>query len=226
LLSKTKLLSTPGTQYSYSNAGYVLAGTIAEKVTGESWEDLISEIIFKPLGMTSAGFGGVGTPGQVDQPWGHDDNGKPVSSNGPAMDNPPVMGPAGRVHCTLTDWAKFVADQMRGDTGSKPSLLPPVIYHELHQPHYDSQYTYGWFAVPMPPFGTTFNHSGSNTMNFCLVWMIPSRDLAVLVCTNQGGPKAEASCLQIGSTLLTQRAMQSFATHPPVPGLPPIPGLP
>ena len=30
---------------------------MAEKVTGKSWEDLMREKIFRPLGMTTAGFG-------------------------------------------------------------------------------------------------------------------------------------------------------------------------
>ena len=38
--------------------------------------------------------------------------------------------------------------------------------------------------------GTALTHAGSNTMNFCVVWMAPLKDFAVLVCTNQGGPAA------------------------------------
>src|SRR5215471_12983599 len=52
--------SPPGSKYQYSNVGYVLAGAIAEKVTGESWEDLIAKTVFEPLGMRSTGFGGLG----------------------------------------------------------------------------------------------------------------------------------------------------------------------
>jgi CubicO group peptidase (beta-lactamase class C family) len=58
LVGSMQPVSRPGSQYAYSNVGYVLAGAIAEKLTGEAWEDLIAKIIFRPLGMTSAGFGG------------------------------------------------------------------------------------------------------------------------------------------------------------------------
>ena len=82
--------------------------------------------LFKPLKMNSVGFGGTGTLGQIDQePWSHSSNGQPAPTNGRSVDNPPVMAPAGCVHCTIQDWAKFVADQFRGARG-EPALLKRV----------------------------------------------------------------------------------------------------
>jgi CubicO group peptidase (beta-lactamase class C family) len=43
----------PGTQWQYSNTGYVIAGMIVEKVTGHPLMDLLTERIFRPLGMKS-----------------------------------------------------------------------------------------------------------------------------------------------------------------------------
>lgn len=56
---------TVGT-YEYSNLGYMVAGAMAEKLTGKSWENLMRVKLFNPLGMTSAGFGAPGTPGKID----------------------------------------------------------------------------------------------------------------------------------------------------------------
>ncbi|MDL2410320.1 serine hydrolase domain-containing protein [Rhizobium calliandrae] len=50
-MSTTRLLFEPGTDCSYSNAAIVVAGHIAEKVTGRSWYDLVKSRIFKPLGL-------------------------------------------------------------------------------------------------------------------------------------------------------------------------------
>ena len=60
--------SSPGSKYQYSNLGYILAGAIVEQLTGRSWEAAMQEEIFTPLRMASAGFGGTGTAGQLDQP--------------------------------------------------------------------------------------------------------------------------------------------------------------
>lgn len=112
----------PGTEYQYSNLGYIIVGAMIERCSGMDWESAVVRHVFLPLGMSSAAFGGLGTPGQIDQPWGHK-NGYPAKENGPDVDNPPVLGPAGRVHCTIQDWAKFIQDQLRGTRGD-PALLP------------------------------------------------------------------------------------------------------
>ncbi len=68
------LLETPAYppgNYHYSNGGYVVIGSILERLGGKSWEILMRERVFGPLGMTSAGFGGTGTIGEIDQPWPH-----------------------------------------------------------------------------------------------------------------------------------------------------------
>ena len=60
----------PGSTYAYSNVGYALAGLMAEQVTGESWETLMRQRLFEPLGMASAGFGSPGSPGKVEPALG------------------------------------------------------------------------------------------------------------------------------------------------------------
>ena len=44
---------TPGTQYLYSNTGYLLAALIVRRVSGQSLRDFAAERIFVPLGMSS-----------------------------------------------------------------------------------------------------------------------------------------------------------------------------
>jgi CubicO group peptidase (beta-lactamase class C family) len=173
--------------FHYSNCDYVVIGAILEKLGGKSWEDLMRERIFQPLHMDSAGFGGTGTVGQIDQPWPHRADGSPVPSNGPLTDNLPYMAPAGAVHCTMADWGKFLADQMRGGSG-KQALLPAAIYTAMQTPALNSDYGFGWMIVPRPwAGGKMLSHAGSNTMNFAACWLGPARGYGVLVCSNQGG---------------------------------------
>jgi len=201
-VSSMQPASPPGSRYEYSNVGFVLAGAIAERVTGDSWEDLITRIVFQPLGMKGAGFGGLGTPGKIDEPWPHYANGQPTPNNGPTIDNPEVMGPAGTVHCSISDWAKFVADHLRGDRGEK-ALLKPESYRQLHTPAFGGNYASGWLVVDRPwGGGTVLNHAGSNTMNYAVVWVAPKRDFAVLVCTNQGGDSAAKGTDEAASALI------------------------
>jgi CubicO group peptidase (beta-lactamase class C family) len=194
--------SAPGTKFSYSNLGYVVAGAMTERVSNTEWEELVIETIFKPLGMKGCGFGGTGTPGKIDQPWGHSADGKPVSGNGPAVDNPAVMGPAGTVHCSLSDWARFIADQLGGARGER-ALLKPETYEKLHTPPFGGEYALGWIVARRDwGGGAVLTHAGSNTMNFAVVWVAPQRDFAVLISTNQGGPIAAKACDEAAATLI------------------------
>jgi CubicO group peptidase (beta-lactamase class C family) len=184
-------LSTPGTKYAYSNVGYIIAGAIAEKITGQSWEDAISNQVFKPLQMNVTGFGGTGTPRQIDQPWPHTADGNPTAENGPDKDNPPVMGPAGRIHCSIQDWAKFIQDQLRGARGEAGTLLKPASYQKLQTPPFGGHYALGWIVVQRGwAGGNALSHAGDNTMNCADVWIAPNRDFAILVCVNQSGDTA------------------------------------
>ena len=181
---------TPGSGYNYSNLGYIIAAAIVEKATGKPWEGMMAEELFAPLKMTTAGFGGMGTPGKTDQPWPHTENGEPCAANGPAMDNPPVMGPAGRIHCSIQDWAKFVQDQLRGARGES-ALLKAEAYRKLQTPPFDDDYALGWGVAQRGwAGGKALNHAGDNTMNFANVWVAPKRGFAILACVNQSGKAA------------------------------------
>jgi D-alanyl-D-alanine carboxypeptidase len=47
------LLHEPGTEFRYSNYGFVLLGAIIERVTGSSYYDHVRRAVFQPAGMTS-----------------------------------------------------------------------------------------------------------------------------------------------------------------------------
>jgi len=189
------LQSAPGEKYAYSNLGYVIAGAMAEQTMNASWEELMRKLVFEPLGMKSVGFGGVG-PGQ---PCGHTAQGKPVL---PLADNPPVLGPAGRVHCTLADWSKFIADLLRGLRGEQ-ALLPAEFYRKMMTPPFGGDYALGWIVTERKwGGGKVLTHNGSNTMNYSVAWVAPKRGFAVLVCTNQGGDEAAKACDEAASALI------------------------
>ncbi|WP_249935927.1 serine hydrolase [Pseudoalteromonas sp. S3785] len=56
LLIDTPLLFEPDSDYKYSNYGYVVLGVILEKVTGQSFEKLLANNIFNPVGISSTTF--------------------------------------------------------------------------------------------------------------------------------------------------------------------------
>ena len=186
----------PGTTYIYSNAGYSVAGVIAEQAMKRPWESLMRTMLFEPLGMKTAGFGAMGTPGGIDEPWQHMIiNDKLVAVEpGRLSDNPPVLGPGGTVHCSIRDWAKFVIEHLKGarDAGG---LLKGETFELLHTPGFGGDYASGWVVTKRDwGGGKVLTHTGSNTMSFAVVWMAPKRDFAVLLASNQGGGSVEKAC--------------------------------
>jgi len=190
----------PGTKYEYSNVGFVVLGAILEKKTGESWEELIKKELFKPLKMTTAGFGPPGTPGRVDQPWGHAiKNGKlePLQ-----FDNAALMDPAGRVHCSISDWGKFVSLYLDPEH-QKPAILTAPTIRELTTPGPVGNYAGGWIITKRSwAGGTALTHAGSNTMWYCVVWAAPNRHFAVLSATNVAGDEAPKACDDAAAALI------------------------
>jgi len=194
----------PGEKFIYSNAGYTVLGVACEKVADAAYEDLMREHIFGPLGMGSAGFGAMGTPGKTDQPWQHRvENGKAIPLEpGPLIDNPPAIAPAGTVHCSIGDWAKFVQAHLRG-ARDQVTPLPIANWPRLHTPALGGTYAGGWGALHREwGGGRVYTHAGSNNMNYAVVWMAPHRNFAVVVATNQAGKVAPKACDDVAAAII------------------------
>jgi len=155
-----------GSQHVYSNAGYTIVGALAEELTGCSWESLVRAEIFEPLGLLSAGFGppqDISRP--FEQPRGH--RKRLFRSQrvqvGAEADNTPIIGPAGTIHMSLPDLAKFANEHLYGDLG-EGKLLCSDSYKLLHTPVLEN-YACGWVVNA----DNTVWHNGSNTMWYAFV---------------------------------------------------------
>ncbi len=177
-------------EFHYSNLAYMVAGCMAEKLTNSTWETLIQKRVFDPLEMTSAGFGAPGTPRMIDQPWGHQKSSGKWEAR--QFDNAEALGPAGRVHCTVKDWVKFISLQLPKGEERKVLLGQPLL-EKLVTPV--GQYGGGWFVVERPwGKGVVLNHNGSNTMWYASVWVAPLLDRAYIVITNSNDKNSAEIC--------------------------------
>lgn len=206
----------PGSQYEYANASFAIAGHMAETVSDKPFEELMRELLFEPLGMTSAGWGapgGAAEDAKPAAPWGHRRGGEPMDPHDRGADNPVAISPAGRVHCTIDDWARYIALHMRAgrlNANRSCRLLSPETFDRLHTPPDElKDYAYGWSRPERPwggPKGERFvlTHGGSNTMWFCVTWVAPKRDFAVLVCCNSGVAGAPKACDEMCASLIRE----------------------
>ena len=186
----------PGTKFVYSNQGYSIAGAMIEKTTGNAWEELMRARVFGPLGLASAGFGAPGSADKADQPWGHIRAGKALGpvTPGPMADNPPAIGPGGTVHMSIGDFARYAAwhaDEGRRDGKS----LRAESFKSLHTARGGGDYALGWTVLERKwAGGRVLTHTGSNTVNFAVMWVAPERDFAAVATTNAPGEEAAKGC--------------------------------
>ncbi|HLH54315.1 MAG TPA: serine hydrolase domain-containing protein [Verrucomicrobiae bacterium] len=191
--------AAPGTKFIYSNQGYAIAGAMLERVAGLPWEQLITDRLFRPLHMDSAGFGPPGTTGKTDQPLGHRKIGEIVSPL--QSDNPPAIGPAGTVHCSLTDLAKYAVAHLEGER--KGGLLKPESFRLLHTPAAQGDYACGWGVHKRSwAGGIALTHTGSNTLWYLVMWLAPQKDFAVIVATNTGAGDAFKGCDEVAAAMI------------------------
>ncbi len=204
---KSAPVHAPGSKWEYSNSGFMLAGLMAERAADKDWETLMRERLFDPLGMKSAGFGAPGSADQVDQPRGH--NAFEIAMTpGKGADNPRGLGPAGTVHCSLRDWAKFIALHLQGARGDC-RLLTAESFQRLHspQPINDKDgYALGWITTQRGwADGLALVHNGTNTMWFSVVWMSPKRGFAVLAVTNIGSQGGAAATDAVAALMIEKQ---------------------
>lgn len=177
-------------QFLYSNVGYIIAGAVAEKVTGDDYDDLLQTLVLRPLGITSAGLGPMGTVGREDEPLQHTNSHAPVEPT-PDADNPPVMDPAGRLHMSIGDWARFVRWALIAAEAGPQTLVSPATAAMLTTSAVPDgaggYYAMGWEVSDNElAGGLALSHAGSNGLNYAVAWLAPGRHFAVISATNQG----------------------------------------
>ena len=154
--------------------------------------------LFKPLGMDECGFGAP----LGDAPWGHQGL-APVDPEEPGSDNPPGLGPAGTVHCSMASWGAFAQLHILG--AEHPSgLLSESQVAALHTPV--DGYALGWGVLDNQPWaeGPALAHDGSNTMWYATIWVAPGVQRAYLVATNAAPASAGLATSEVVGVLVAE----------------------
>ena len=90
-------------RFQYNNLHLATAGHIAEVITGRSWEDLMQERLFNPLGMRATVFS-MPVTGDVTSGYHENSRRQLVTTRRLSAD---VTAPSGGVHSTVQDMARW-----------------------------------------------------------------------------------------------------------------------
>ena len=121
---KLRIYFPPGSRFAYSGEGIALAQLVVESVTGKSVNQLMSERIFQPLGMTRTSMVSEERL-ENDHAIGFDEQSKSLG-----LEHRDKANAAGSMQTTLRDYARFVQAVLRGaipDRKSRNLMLSPQI---------------------------------------------------------------------------------------------------
>lgn len=123
----------PGERWFYLNEGYVLLGSIIEKVTGQTYADYVTEQILQPLGMARSYFTRQQVESEADHaiPYLRDRNGTLfVGSN---LYSP--IPAAGGLVSNVEDMARFALVFLnQGRTGEGRAIISPESLQMMMEP--------------------------------------------------------------------------------------------
>lgn len=176
-----------GTDFSYSNAGYVVAGRVAEVCAGRSWATLVPERLAEPLGLTdvhvdeASARAGSHAVGHVIE------DGRAVVAEPWAI--PAGMGPAGAIATSARSVLAF-ADVFLRDSAATRILTPEAVAESVEptQP-IDLAGVTGWGAGWMRadlPHARIWGHDGGTNGQHSALRVHPDHGLSVVVLTNGG----------------------------------------
>jgi CubicO group peptidase (beta-lactamase class C family) len=172
----------PGTKFHYDNSGYFLLGAILEHVTGKSYETLLHENIFDPVGMKNSGYDHYADILPKRATGYQLEMGKVV--NAPYLDMS-LPYAAGSLYSTVEDMYKW--DQAL----YSDKLVSNELKQKLFTPNLQN-YGYGWTIRQIPagePGGgqTEISHGGGiNGFNTLEDRLVGDHDLIVIFNNTPG----------------------------------------
>ena len=213
---KKPLDFAPGTDWQYSNTGFVIAGAIIEKVSGQPLVDFLRANIFTPLKME-------GVTDADQRALGPADAGAYTRMAGGPVRPAPKEGAgwlfaAGELAMAPSELAKWDISLMAR------SLLTPASYDALYTPikltgGRDSHYSLG-LDVRETRGRLRISHGGGGSGFLAANVMYPAEKLAVIAFTNNDWVPPNAVAQRVAFVVLPPPAPEARAAQAvrPVPG--------
>ena len=188
--------------YSYQNMMFLAAGQAAGKAAGTSWDDLVRQRIFTPLGMTSTvtTSKGLANP-NVATPHGMDHD---TAFTKPMFDAENIA-PAGAILSSAADMAQWLRFQLNDGVVNGKRLVASATLRETHTPQIlipatggrggiadtapvkrFTSYGMGWMVEDYRN-NLSWQHGGNTLGMTAAVGMLPDKKFGVVVLSNMQG---------------------------------------
>ncbi len=182
---KSKLISTAGEEFHYSNMGYSLLALIIEKTSGMDYETFLNITLFKPLKMKNTGYvipdwkTNEVANGFLDGVEAKKPNEENWSKQGPYLNLKGNGGILTRASDLLL-WSQSIIDSTVLDEESTSKYLYPHFEYNNGNAHYG----YGWSIQNNNSEAKLVHHSGGSDLFSSDLWIYPEKGITVLVLSN------------------------------------------
>jgi CubicO group peptidase (beta-lactamase class C family) len=204
----------PGTQWYYSNSGYVVLGLVAAKVSGQPFREFLQQRIFVPLKMEHTLAYERGKNEISNRAFGHTRAGntwKPTDQSPTSA----TLGDGG-IYSSLEDLAKWDealrANQLLSLEEMQPALTP-FIFANGSRPRWPANsdrpqgspalYGFGWFLDPYKNHLRMWHYGETKGFRSYIV-RLPDDHLTIIVLCNRTDITPETLVLQVADILLAQ----------------------
>jgi CubicO group peptidase (beta-lactamase class C family) len=177
----------PGEQNQYSNAGMALAGHIIETVSGQTFEDYVTEHVLEPLGMDRSTYG---LPEHLVPDMAIAYETFPPARFDPYETWHLNQKPAAGVRSTVIDMTQFVLAHLNGGEVDGVRILEEETVAEMHRLQFTghpnvSGSAYG-FVEHRAGDRRGLHHGGQWVGFSSLLYLLPDEDVGFIVSYNNG----------------------------------------
>jgi CubicO group peptidase (beta-lactamase class C family) len=187
--------------WQYQNLMYMTAGYLSGKLDGTSWEEVVKNRVFRPLGMATADFSVADLQRSADYafPYARLPNDSVVKIPYRNLD---AIGPAGSINASPAEMIRYVTMHLNRGRFEGREILKPSAAAEMQNPQMvmptpndpgpggvelgHQQYGMGFFVGSYR--GRKMVHHGGNIDGFSAeVSFLPNDSIGVVVLTNLNG---------------------------------------
>lgn len=182
-----------GEAFMYSNFMYTLAGIVGERVTGNTWEENVREVLLRPLKMDDTRVGYDSAKRAKNFAYGYS-----VLEGQPQRVLPETMmtrSPGGDIYSSVANMAKWLSVWLKEGKNGKQQFLPEKYLREAtkrqqsmvsagQEDSASPSYGYGWMISDFHGFKRV-EHSGAISGYSSNVVLFPEEQLGIVVLSNQ-----------------------------------------
>jgi CubicO group peptidase (beta-lactamase class C family) len=200
LASKDSLYFSPGSQYRYSNSGYVLLGIIVARVSGMTFPEFLHTRIFRPLGMGATVAHVEGSDTVPRRAYGYSPRGGAFVQTDQSVTSA-TLGDGG-IYTNVDDMTRWDQALDGGNTALVEAATLELATTPPQLPAgADTQYGFGWF-VDRYRGEKRWRHTGETSGFRNAIQRFPGRRLTVVVLTNRSSGEPGAIAERIADRLL------------------------